>query len=62
MQVNSNFNVEKNLSMIFTDAINLHVSDIHIMPENKQIYIKFRVDGKFVNYKTLGIEYLEVIM
>ena len=40
---------------IFLDAIKSSASDIHIEPNDKNINIRFRVDGNFINYKIIDI-------
>ncbi len=40
---------------IFLDAIKSLASDIHIEPNDKNINIRFRVDGNFINYKVIDI-------
>lgn len=54
--------MKKELTLIFIAAIKAGTSDIHIVPEHKKIYVKFRVDGKFVNYKIMAIENLELLI
>lgn len=41
---------------IITTAYATHASDIHIDPEENNILIKFRVDGKLIEYKKFTLE------
>lgn len=39
---------------IFSDALSRGASDIHIEPGESDVKIRMRVDGRFVEYETLG--------
>ena len=41
---------------IFLNAFRLKASDIHIEPRIKEIKVRFRVDGNFVNYKNIALD------
>ncbi|MDC0506096.1 GspE/PulE family protein [Candidatus Gracilibacteria bacterium] len=47
---------------VFLNAMQKRASDIHIEPREKDVRIRFRVDGNFVNYKTLGLEHKDSII
>jgi type IV pilus assembly protein PilB len=36
---------------IFLSALRLKSSDIHIEPREKEVNVRFRVDGNFIDYK-----------
>lgn len=40
---------------IFLYAFKVKASDIHIEPREKEVYVRLRIDGHFVKYKTLDI-------
>ena len=46
---------------ILTNAINKKSSDIHIEPKEKELLIKFRINGKLVVYKVIKIDEYEGI-
>lgn len=41
---------------LFLTSIQKWASDIHIEPNDKEIRIRLRIDGNFINYKTLDIK------
>ncbi|NVP17628.1 type II/IV secretion system protein [Candidatus Gracilibacteria bacterium] len=41
---------------MFLNAIKLRASDVHIEPNDYNLTIRFRIDGKFINYKDLDIK------
>ncbi len=47
---------------IFLNAIKNRASDVHIEPNDKNINIRFRVDGNFINYKQLDLSYKDPIV
>lgn len=47
---------------IFLAAIGKWASDIHIEPNEKEINIRFRIDGNFVEYKKVDLEKLQSII
>ncbi|MGL5244970.1 MAG: hypothetical protein ACRC7R_07365, partial [Sarcina sp.] len=44
---------------ILTNAINKKASDVHIEPKEKELLIKFRINGKLVVYKVIKIDEYE---
>lgn len=49
----SSTNIISFINNMLKESTNLNASDIHIEPKHHQIDIRFRVDGRFVNYKSL---------
>jgi len=47
---------------MFLNAIKLRASDIHIEPTERDIIIRLRIDGNFVNYKTLDFKHKDSII
>lgn len=47
---------------IFLNAIKNRASDVHIEPNDKNINIRFRVDGNFISYKQLDLSYKDPIV
>ena len=47
---------------IFLNAMSKRASDIHIEPREKDVRIRFRVDGNFINYKILDIKHKDSII
>ncbi len=47
---------------IFLNAMQRRSSDIHIEPREKDVRIRFRVDGNFISYKTLDIKHKDSIV
>jgi len=47
---------------IFLNAMSKRASDIHIEPREKDVRIRFRVDGNFVPYKVLDIKHKDSII
>ncbi|MDD3646093.1 MAG: GspE/PulE family protein [Candidatus Gracilibacteria bacterium] len=47
---------------IFLNAFKFGASDIHIEPREKQVQVRFRVDGNFVKYKNLEIKYRDSLI
>jgi len=47
---------------VFLNALYKKASDIHIEPREKNIKIRFRVDGRFINYKDLDIQKISSII
>lgn len=41
------------VGQVFADAIKMWASDIHVEPDEDELKIRFRIDGKLINYKTL---------
>lgn len=62
MDVDNEFDIEKNLSKIFLDAIQSWASDIHILPEKSHIFIKFRIEWKFKLYKIISNKHKEQLI
>lgn len=55
-------NIDRALNLIYTNAIKLKASDIHLIPEINHIFVRFRVNGKFVDFKSISIENLDLIV
>jgi len=47
---------------IFLSALIKKSSDIHIEPREKTVRVRFRVDGRFLNYKDFDIEKINSIV
>ena len=47
---------------VFLNAMSKRASDIHIEPREKDVRIRFRVDGNFVPYKELDIKHKDSII
>ncbi|MDR2639799.1 MAG: Flp pilus assembly complex ATPase component TadA [Candidatus Peribacteria bacterium] len=47
---------------MFLGAIKQRASDIHIEPNEKNVHIRIRVDGNFINYKELDLQYKDSIV
>ena len=47
---------------MFVHAFKLKASDVHIEPREKEIHIRLRVDGNFVEYKKLPLNLREAIV
>jgi len=47
---------------VFLNALYKKASDIHIEPREKNIKIRFRIDGNFINYKDLNIQKISSII
>ncbi|MDD2907089.1 MAG: GspE/PulE family protein [Candidatus Gracilibacteria bacterium] len=47
---------------MFLNAIKMRASDIHIEPNEKDINIRFRIDGKFINYQNLDLKHKDSII
>jgi type IV pilus assembly protein PilB len=47
---------------MFVHAFKIKASDVHIEPREKDIHIRMRVDGNFVEYKTLPLNLREAII
>jgi type II secretory ATPase GspE/PulE/Tfp pilus assembly ATPase PilB-like protein len=41
---------------LFLSAIQKSASDIHIEPSDKEVRIRLRIDGNFINYKSLELK------
>ena len=50
--------VVKMIEYLFKNSIEMRASDIHIEPYEKEIRIRYRIDGKLTTISTLGIESL----
>ncbi len=50
------------LNDMFLAALKYKASDIHIEPEEDDVYIRFRVDGHFKEYKSVNIELKDQII
>ena len=50
--------VVKMIEYLFKNSIEMRASDIHIEPYEKEIRIRYRIDGRLTNISTLGIESL----
>ena len=50
--------VVKMIEYLFKNSIEMRASDIHIEPYEKEIRIRYRIDGRLTNVSTLGIESL----
>ena len=50
--------VVKMIEHLFKNSIEMRASDIHIEPYEKEIRIRYRIDGELVTINTLGIESL----
>ena len=48
-------NVIDLIDEIFSNAVKVNASDIHIEPTEEKVNIRFRVDGKFSSFKTLDV-------
>lgn len=48
--------VVKMIEYLFKNSIEMRASDIHIEPYEKEIRIRYRIDGKLITINTLGIE------
>ncbi|MDR0772199.1 MAG: Flp pilus assembly complex ATPase component TadA [Candidatus Peribacteria bacterium] len=44
------------------NAVKKQASDIHIEPTEKDVGIRFRVNGDFVEYKTIELQYKDSIV
>lgn len=47
---------------IFLHALKAKSSDIHIEPREKDLNIRFRVDGNFIDYKTIGLSFRDSLI
>ena len=47
---------------IFLNALKMKASDIHIEPRDKDLNIRFRVDGTFINYKNVVLDQKDPII
>ena len=50
--------VVKMIEHLFKNAIEMRTSDIHIEPYEKEVRIRYRIDGKLTTINTLGVESL----
>lgn len=50
--------VVKMIEQLFKNAIEMRASDIHIEPYEKEIRIRYRIDGELITINTLGVESL----
>lgn len=50
--------VVKMIEQLFKNAIEMRASDVHIEPYEKEIRIRYRVDGELITINTLGVESL----
>lgn len=50
--------VVKMIEYLFKNSIEMRASDIHIEPYEKEVRIRYRIDGKLTTVNTLGIESL----
>ena len=50
--------VVKMIEHLFKNAIEMRTSDIHIEPYEKEVRIRYRIDGKLATVNTLGVESL----
>lgn len=50
--------VVKMIEYLFRNSVEMRASDIHIEPFEKEIRIRYRIDGKLTTINTLGIESL----
>ena len=50
--------VVKMIDYLFRNSVEMRASDIHIEPFEKEIRIRYRVDGELITINTLGIESL----
>lgn len=64
MQTVQSSKTEQNdpVAELFSDALRLGASDIHIEPGESEINIRIRVDGHFVNYRKIAIEHKSSIV
>ena len=47
---------------IFLNAMRMNASDIHIEPRERDILVRFRVDGSFVQYKKVNVDKKDAII
>ncbi|MCD5385295.1 GspE/PulE family protein [Candidatus Gracilibacteria bacterium] len=47
---------------IFLNALRFKASDIHIEPREKEVNIRFRVDGNFIDYKSISLKLRDSII
>ena len=47
---------------MFVHAFKVKASDIHIEPREKEMYLRLRVDGNFIHYKSLPLSMREAII
>lgn len=50
--------VVKMIEFLFKNSVEMRASDIHIEPYEKEIRIRYRIDGKLTKINTLGVESL----
>ena len=50
--------VVKMIEYLFKNSIEMRASDIHIEPYEKEVRIRYRIDGKLTTVNTLGVESL----
>lgn len=50
--------VVKMIEFLFKNSVEMRASDIHIEPYEKEIRIRYRIDGKLTTINTLGVESL----
>ena len=50
--------VVKMIDYLFKNSIEMRASDIHIEPYEKEVRIRYRIDGKLTTVNTLGVESL----
>lgn len=55
-------NVISFINDLFLKALQKKASDIHLEPTNENIRIRFRIDGEFLNYKTLDLKKLDSLI
>jgi type II secretory ATPase GspE/PulE/Tfp pilus assembly ATPase PilB-like protein len=55
-------NVISFINDLFLKALQKQASDIHLEPTNENIRIRFRIDGEFVNYRTLELKKLDSLI
>ena len=54
--------VVKMIEQLFKNAIEMRASDIHIEPYEKEIRIRYRIDGELITINTLGVESLSPLI
>ncbi|MDR1987398.1 MAG: Flp pilus assembly complex ATPase component TadA [Candidatus Peribacteria bacterium] len=47
---------------MFINAIRQRASDIHIEPNEKNVNIRIRIDGNFMEYKVVDLQYRDSIV
>jgi len=47
---------------IFLNSFKHKASDIHIEPREKSVNVRFRVDGNFIDYENISLDYRDSII